>query len=579
MAAMSDPHPESHAVSRRTFLSGAAATSLTLQAAPAPPRISPIVPQGPSIELNRSPDFVWLRTEAHAATSSPMQRSGNEWTATGVALTVTLETELTTLHLHAPGTPVTHLHLRWQNPVPEDVSVLGDAWERSYGDLQWLPLQPGRALPWYFVARTDHATMACGVRTGAAAFAFWQVDTRGVSLWLDLRNGGEGVLLGDRLLPLATLVWHRGNQQQSAFSVTQALCRNMAAGVDVPRSRGPYSLHALYGSNDWYYAYGKNTAQGILRDADLMADTAPAGAPRPFTVIDDGYQDSKRFPDMAALAADIRTRGVAPGIWIRPLRAPKSTRETWLLPSTRFGDRTSRFGDLAYDPTVPEANAAILAVVTEAAHWGYDLLKHDFTTYELLGQWGSEMGASPTLPGWHFHDRSRTNAEIISALYRDIRSSAGQDRIVLGCNTVGHLAVGLFDAQRTGDDVSGRVWERTRRMGVNTLAFRLPQHRTFFATDADCVPITPDVRWENTQQWLDVVARSGTVLLVSPQPEAIGPEQKRALREAFTIAVSQSSSEPTDWLSVRTPEHWRTGSQTKQYAWTGPEGADPFWRL
>ena len=42
---------------------------------------------------------------------------------------------------------------------------------------------------------------------------------------------------------------------------------------------------------------------------------------------------------------------------------------------------------------------------------------------------------------------------------------------------------------RTGDDTSGRIWERTRRMGVNTLAFRLPQHNTFYHIDADCVGI------------------------------------------------------------------------------------------
>lgn len=575
MTAMPPQNPASHAVTRRRFLSAAAATPFALRESP--PGSPQAVSSNFSIELNRAPDFVWLRTGNQTAQTRPLERSGQEWTATGVALTITPTGQTTALQLHAPGTPVTHLHLRWQLPLPENLSVLGDAWERSYGDLQWLPLQPSRALPWYFVARTAHATVACGVHTGAAAFSFWQVDTRGVSLWLDLRNGGEGVLLGDRLLPLATLVWHRGDQQESAFAVTQALCRKMATRVEIPATRGPYSLHTLYGSNDWYYAYGNNTADGLLRDADLMAETAPAGPARPFTVIDDGYQDRKRFPDMAGLAKNIRTRGVAPGIWIRPLRAPKSTPETLLLPSARFGERTSRSGDLAFDPTVPEAHAAIMAVVTEAVGWGYDLLKHDFTTYELLGQWGSEMGASPTLPGWHFHDRSRTNAEIISALYRDIRSSAGQDRIVLGCNTVGHLAVGLFDAQRTGDDVSGRIWERTRRMGVNTLAFRLPQHRTFFAVDADCVPITPEIPWDRTRQWLDLLASSGTVLLVSPQPDAIGPEQKRALREAFATALSQPSAEAPDWTDVRTPEYWKVGSGTKQYTWTGPEGADPFW--
>ena len=53
---------------------------------------------------------------------------------------------------------------------------------------------------------------------------------------------------------------------------------------------------SIYGSNDWYYAYGQNTHDGILRDADLVASLAPAGGIRPFTVIDDGYQDPPDFP-------------------------------------------------------------------------------------------------------------------------------------------------------------------------------------------------------------------------------------------------------------------------------------------
>ncbi|PYT32182.1 MAG: hypothetical protein DMG58_10690 [Acidobacteria bacterium] len=42
---------------------------------------------------------------------------------------------------------------------------------------------------------------------------------------------------------------------------------------------------------------------------------------------------------------------------------------------------------------------------------------------------------------------------------------------------------------------SGRDWNRTRRMGVNTLAFRGVQHGAFFATDADCVGIMAAVPW------------------------------------------------------------------------------------
>lgn len=296
----------------------------------------------------------------------------------------------------------------------------------------------------------------------------------------------------------------------------------------------------------------------------------------PFTVIDDGYQDRSRFPDMQKLAADIRSRGVIPGLWIRPLRAPAHAPANLLLPAARWGNDSVGQPPLAYDPTVPEALGAAAAVATEACLWGFDLIKHDFTTFELLGQWGSQMGASPARGDWHFSDRTLTNAEIVTMLYRRLRASCGDDRVILGCNTIGHLSVGLFDASRTGDDVSGKEWERTRRTGVNTLAFRLPQHKTFFALDADCVALTADVPWSMSRQWLQVVANSGTVLLVSPEPKATGQEQREALREAFARCAAKPTSEPLDWIHTRTPREWRSSSNTDAYRWILPEGESPF---
>ena len=109
-------------------------------------------------------------------------------------------------------------------------------------------------------------------------------------------------------------------------------------------------------------------------------------------------------------------------------------------------------------------------------------------------------------------------------------------------------------------------------MGVNTLAFRLPQHAVLHAIDADCVALTPDVPWSMSRQWLDVVAHSGTVLLVSPDPRSIGPDQKQALRDAFATCVRKPSAEPLDWQQSRTPSTWNGAT----YNWILPEGESPF---
>ncbi len=504
-----------------------------------------------------------------------MTRDGARWSAVGAELIAVVTAEAVELSLDAPVLPVHRIHLRWRTTIAEDTSVLGDAWERSYGDLAWLPLRADRVLPWYFLCTSGGVVQGAGVKTGPAALAFWQVDAEGVSLWLDVRNGGNGVVLGQRTLALATVVQLPSQAKSSAWQASIALCGAMASGANVVRRRGSYSLDALYGSNDWYYAYGKNTAAGVLRDADLIRELAPVNGPTPFCIVDDGYQDATRFPSMRQLAGDIRSRGVAPGIWIRPLRAAKTDPANLMLPQLHWVSQ--RESEAVYDPTIPEGRERIVQVVQQACGWGYDFIKHDFTTYELLGQWGSTMGASPTRNGWSFADRSWTNAEIIRSLYQEIRVTAGPDRVVLGCNTIGHLSVGIFDASRTGDDVSGRDWERTRRMGVNTLAFRLPQNRIFFATDADCVPITPDIAWPHTQAWLRAVAASGSVLLVSPDPKATGPAQKQAIREAFATAASQPAQcEPLDWIDSAAPSRWHMSGAEQTFEWLDPAGASPF---
>ena len=224
----------------------------------------------------------------------------------------------------------------------------------------------------------------------------------------------------------------------------------------------------------------------------------------------------------------------------------------------------------------------ISAKFRQAVDWGYEMVKHDFSTYDLLGQWGFEMGPQPTQPGWSLHDRSKTNAEVAAELYALIREELGERVLIDGCNTIGHLGQGVFDLQRIGDDTSGHQWERTRRMGVNTLSFRLPQNGTFFTVDPDLVGLTEAVPWEFNRQWLDVLARSGAATIVSAAPSMRGKEQQAALREAFQIASTGGiAAKPVDWVETSTPERWRATRamaemRDRRYHWSGNTGASPF---
>jgi alpha-galactosidase len=507
----------------------------------------------------------------------PLRRVGEQWSGKQVAVESKLEPNALVLTLAAPSTPIAVVHVRWNAEVMPELKILGDAWERSYGDLGWRNLVPERVMPWYFATDDHSACHGYGVKTDARALCFWQLDASGVSLWLNVANGGNGVELGQRRLTMATVVTHRGTAGVDAIDSIAALCRIMCARASRP-------IAPIYGANDWCYSYGQSTAKTILKDTEYIVELSPTGGVRPFSVIDGGWTDgTAAWPDMGSVAAQIKQRRARPGLWIRPLEAPKDAAQGLLLPAARFGQQKGRARELAYDPTIPEAREKVLAKMREAVGWGYEMVKHDFSTYDLLGQWGFEMGPQPTLPGWSLADRSRTNAEVLADLYAQLRTAAG-DRVLLdGCNTVGHLGQGIFDLQRSGDDTSGRHWERTRRMGVNTLAFRLPQHGAFFTVDADLVAVTDAVPWDLSRQWLDLVARSGTATLVSAAPAVRGgQEQRTALREAFKVAAAGGvAARPVDWMRTSAPEKWRAGAgnnteNERRYRWSGVDGVSAF---
>lgn len=472
--------------------------------------------------------------------------------------------------LAAPHTRLTRLRFRWHGAFPAECRFLGDHWERSYGDLEWRGLAGDRLMPWYFLASHRAVTHGYGVRTGAAAICSWQADAGGITLWLDVANGGGGVELGGRRLEAATVVSRKGHAAESPAEAASAFCALLCEKPLLPAT-------PIYGSNNWYYAYGQNTsAAASLRDAELLAELMPPNpANRPFAVIDMGWgaapegagpvaQTTANYPDMPELARQIRNAGVRPGIWVRPTLSVDRQAEAWRLPPA--GGRP-KGALIAMDPSIPEALAYMAASIATIRGWGYELIKHDFSTFDLTGRWGFQMGPEITDAGWHFHNRAKTTAEIILDLYHALRQSAG-DAVLLGCNTMGHLAAGLVEAQRIGDDTSGREWSRTRKMGVNTLAFRMAQHNTFFAADADCVPVTGGIPWDMTRQWLDLVARSGTALFISADPKAVKPEDKPAIKAALAAAAAtQPPGIALGWMDTMTPQDWRLDGRPVRYNW------------
>lgn len=515
------------------------------------------------IDCRRPPDVLEVVTATATVT---METSGDRWTGGGITVATTARDDGLHVTLTAPSVAVKTLHLHWTGTPPTTWRYLGDAWERGYGDLHWGQLDAKRPLPWYALASDGATTDAYGVMTGPAALCCWTIGAEGLDLWADVRCGAVGVELGARTLPVCTVTARPGRTGETPFAAAVAFCKQMCPAPRLPAK-------PVYGFNNWYCDYGDISVDSVRQDAAYVGRLAPKNGNLPFMVIDDGWQkDNKdargdwsqgnaRFPDMAGLAADIRTAGARPGIWVRLLHA---------LPSHPLEWRMRRDKSLL-DPSVPAVRAYVQATVARIRGWGYELIKHDFSTVDFAGRWGFKMDTRLCGDGdWSLADRSRTLAEIISDHYRSIREAAGEGMLVLGCNTIGHLAAGVFEMSRTGDDTSGNDWSRTRKMGVNTLAFRAPQHGTFFAVDADCVGQTKpgSIAWERNRQWLELLGRSGTPLLISFKRGSTTPEQDLAIAAALAAASRPLPlGEPLDWFDSRFPRRWRLEGRETAYQW------------
>ena len=491
----------------------------------------------------------------------------------GVYISCGLTAEITdkySLIIKGDNCRVNKIKILFDYDFSYEALILGDAWERAYGDLSWRKKSEYKVIPWYFCAADQGAINCYGVKTSPNSLCSWEFCSEGIVFAADIRNGTFPLALCGEL-EVCTFVFERyeGDIQNALFDFCMKMCNN----ARLPKRQ-------IFGGNDWYCNYGDNSFEKILTHTKRIVECCKDCDEKPYMVVDDGWElchhqsDSysgyynggpwryanDNFKDMKKMAQEIEKAGAIPGIWFRPLWTVEKFPKEYILRSDGIRD--------TLDPSHPRVLEIVKNDVGNIVDWGYKLIKHDFTSYDIFGQYGFDMKNDVFGIPVCFYDKTKTTAQIIKGLYNAIREAAGDDVLIMGCNTISHLSAGVFDIQRTGDDTSGMDFERTKKYGVNTLAFRMCQHGAFYFTDADCVGITENIPWEKNRQWLDVLAKSGTPLFVSIAENAFSDEVKRDITEAFKKAdENQTVSKPLDIIESTTPEYWESVYGKDKYKW------------
>ena len=451
-------------------------------------------------------------------------------------------------------------------PVKPCWKVIARSGEGLTAQYAWTEIGKGITVPWYVLISDGAKTFGFGVKVQPNAICAWRIEPGSVKLLLDVRAAGRRLRLGARTLEACTVVKVESLPGESAFSAGRRLCSLMCPS---PRlADGP-----IIGFNDWYAAYGSNTAANFLADAAFVVSLCRNAAVKPYVVMDDGWQkfsppviekmtgrfesgygpweeSSESFGmDMKTFCRKISELGAKPGLWYRPL-----------CMRNRF-----------CDPTDPAVLRRIRDDMARFRDWGFKFVKIDYLTYDMCGHFkGFDDKGRLIHDGREWKDSTLTTAETILALYRLLREAAGDDMVILGCNAIGHLSAGIFEACRLGGDTSGRKWEQTKRNGVGAVAFKGMENGIFYAADPDCAGLAEAgaIPWEKNRQWIDLLSRSGMPFFISWRRNLADDEVKRTLAEAFERASKpQAPAEPVDWFETSAPHRWKTGSGAVEYAW------------
>ena len=447
---------------------------------------------------------------------------------------------------------IKRVKLRWRGDMSDVILTVGDEYERSqWTNTLWTGLYPNKQMPWYFYAFDGEVLNSFGVKTGPSAFAIWQCDSSGITLWLDVRSGGSGVMLKEPLTAVE-VVCREGKVGETPYQSAVAFCKMMCEKPKLPQE-------PVFGVNNWYWAYGNITHDSVMEETKYLKEMCADAVCNPYMVIDDGWQKvrysaggsryfnggpwdevAKGFTSMEETALRIKEQGAKPGIWFRPLKTALQ------VPQEAFSKSDSKSAGISLDPTHPCVAEMVATDVKRIRSWGYELIKHDFTTMDVL----TKMPMADA--NWKLYDNSITSCQALRCLYQLIQDSA-DGAIVIGCNTMNHLAAGIHEVQRSGDDTSGNVFEITRHSGVHTFV-RMPQNKTFFIHDPDCAAFTDRVPHDINLDFLEASAISGAATLASVVPNTLTNEEMARIRKIYKIASEGGAGAvPTDWLGNNEP--------------------------
>ncbi len=492
------------------------------------------------LSVLRTPDSVYGATE-----ETPLRFEETPQNVCPIKYDYTVSNGVGKLTVYPSGSPVKFLKLRWRGELNFVEKVYGDQWERCglKAFIEWRSVMAHRVLPWYTYLLGNDTTACYGVKVQPNSMVFWQVDTHGITLFVNLCCGNEGTDLQNPILA-CEVVELIGKKGENVYDVAEKFSRIMCDKPVLPKQ-------PIFGVLDWYWAYGNTSEEIILKETDYLMKMCEGTKHKPYVIIDEGWQKhrkctppnyhmpsyiggpwdggNERFPDFHKMPEKIHNKGANAGVWFRVLQTIEDVPEDVVLYKKDNAN--------IMDPSHPFTLERVFNDSKRFSDWGFDLLKQDFTVIDATGIANFSSEAQSVLmvkENIKFYDKTKTTAMIFKNLYETIQRGFG-DKDVMGCNTFSHLTAGIHAIYRVGNDNSGLVYEWTRRDGINSF-LRLPTNNIFYCVDPDVATFTEKTPIDVNLDFLEACAITGMATFGAVTPDILNEEQLKRINKIFKIA-------------------------------------------
>jgi hypothetical protein len=291
----------------------------------------------------------------------------------------------------------------------------------------------------------------------------------------------------------------------------------------------------------WYYYYNRINETEVKRNASWIADNLRDFGAQ-YVQIDDGWQGAggrggqrdwttvnrQRFPGgMAKLAADIKSLGLEPGLWLAPHgqsnpQFVSSHPNIFLLKPEGTTASDTWEGKFLVDPTTPESATYLKDLFKKLSGWGYDYFKIDGQPIVV-----DEYGAKKSF--------MKNPADDAAGLYRKtletIRTEIGPDRYLLGCWGTPREGVGIMNGSRTGGDIV-LGWDGFQVALRPTMEFYY-LHNIVWYSDPDVLLVRSPLTLDQAQVWATLEGLTGQALMSSDRLLDLSAERVELLRRVY----------------------------------------------